>query len=206
MMSRQSGSETEPNETEHNETEPNEQTQPSGMSYWRFGAMIATSVAVMYALTYLNTFELSHVMWSEERLYMVLIMGASMSVIMLSFMLPMYSNRRRNIAIFAGSLIVFLGALWIVRSQAPIEEEAYMSSMIPHHSIAILTSERSNIEDVRVCRLAVEIIEAQNREIAEMKWLIDDIEENGVADSTTEAEARPVPEFSAGSIRTCAGG
>ena len=70
-----------------------------------------------------------------------------------------------------------------------------MSAMIPHHSIAILTSERANIEDQRVRELADEIIKAQRREIDEMKWLLDDIETNGRATTEAEAEARPVPEF-----------
>ncbi|HUG09293.1 MAG TPA: hypothetical protein VMP13_10440, partial [Acidimicrobiia bacterium] len=44
-------------------------------NYLRFGAMIATATAVMYALTYTNTFQLAHVRWSEHRLYMMLLMG-----------------------------------------------------------------------------------------------------------------------------------
>jgi hypothetical protein len=72
-----------------------------------------------------------------------------------------------------------------------------MEGMIPHHSIAILTSERARIEDPRVRKLADEIIEAQRREIREMEWLISDIRTNGVATTQPEADARPVPEFSA---------
>ena len=70
-----------------------------------------------------------------------------------------------------------------------------MSAMIPHHSIAILTSERAEIEDVRVRELADEIIKAQRREIKEMNWLIEDIQQNGPATTEAEANARPVPEF-----------
>ena len=51
-----------------------------------------------------------------------------------------------------------------------------MRAMIPHHSIAILTSERAQIEDPRVRELADEIIDAQVKEIAEMKALIADLE------------------------------
>ncbi|WP_367183435.1 DUF305 domain-containing protein [Sporosarcina sp.] len=51
-----------------------------------------------------------------------------------------------------------------------------MKAMIPHHSIAILTSERANITDPRVRDLADGIIEAQKREIKEMKQLIKDLE------------------------------
>lgn len=147
--------------------------------YLRFGAMIATSMVVMYGVMYLNTFELAHVRWSETRLFMTLLMGSTMAIIMLGFMLGMYKNRRANLAIVAVSLIIFGLGTWLVRSQTTVEESSYMSAMIPHHSIAILTSERSQIDDVRICELAVEIIEAQRREIAEMEWLIEDIDENG---------------------------
>jgi uncharacterized protein (DUF305 family) len=132
-------------------------------------------------------------------------MGATMAVIMLGFMLSMYKNRRVNIAIVVGSLVLFGVATWLVRSQTTVQETSYMSAMIPHHSIAILTSERSEIEDVRVCELAVEIIEAQRREISEMEWMISDIEANGAASTPAEAEQRPVPEFEGTSTRSCAG-
>jgi len=166
-----------------------------GMSYWRFGAMIATSVVVMFAIKYLSTYSWSHVHYSEMRTYMSLMMGGAMGVIMLGFMLGMYRNRRINIAIFAGSAALFVVALFLVRSQTTIQDGSYMRSMIPHHSIAILTSERSEIADYRVCELAKEIITAQRREIAEMEWLLADIDENGVAETAEDAAARPVPEF-----------
>ncbi|WP_219339692.1 DUF305 domain-containing protein [Luteimonas salinisoli] len=146
------------------------------MSYWRFAAMIATSTLVMFGLMYLNTFALEHVRWSETRAWMALMMGATMACVMLAFMLGMYSKRAVNIAIFAGSAAVFAVSLWLVRSQATIDDTAYMKAMIPHHSIAILTSSRANISDPRVRELADEIIQAQRREIAEMESLIADLE------------------------------
>ncbi|MGX1100899.1 DUF305 domain-containing protein [Amorphus sp. MBR-141] len=146
------------------------------MSYARFLAMIFTSTVVMFGLMYLNTYAIGHVFFSETRAYAALYMGATMAVIMLAFMLGMYSNRTANIAIVVGAAIVFAGALFLVRSQATVGDVSYMRAMIPHHSIAILTSERANIEDPRVRKLADEIIEAQRREIAEMKALISDLE------------------------------
>jgi uncharacterized protein (DUF305 family) len=148
-------------------------------TYTRFGAMIATSTVVMLGLMYLNTYQLDHVFFSETRTYMALVMGASMAVIMLAFMLKMYSNRRINIGIFVGSAAVFSLALWLVRSQATIEDVSYMKAMIPHHSIAILTSERAHISDPRVRKLADQIIESQRKEILEMKALIKDLEDKG---------------------------
>ena len=147
-------------------------------SYLRFGAMIATSTIVMFALMYLNTFSADHVFWSETRAYMALVMGATMAVIMLGFMLGMYKSRIANFCILFGSLVIFAVALYLVRSQATIEDVAWMKAMIPHHSIAILTSERANISDPRVRKLADAIVSAQRREIDEMKSLIRNLEDN----------------------------
>ena len=146
------------------------------MSYWRFFAMIITSTVVMFGLMYLNTYAIDHVFFSETRSYMALYMGAVMAVIMLAFMLGMYSNRGVNIAIFAGSALVFAVSLFLVRSQSTVDDTAWMRAMIPHHSIAILTSERANISDPRVRKLADDIIEAQRLEIDEMKAQIADLE------------------------------
>ena len=173
------------------------------MSYGKFGAMIATSTVVMLGLMYLNTYSWGHVRWSETRAYMAILMGATMAVIMLGFMLSMYRNTRANIAIFIVALATFAGSLAIVRSQTTVQESSWMRAMIPHHSIAILTSERAAIDDVRVCELAKGIIEAQQREIDEMDWLIADIAENGKALTAADAEARAVPQFSGSAIRSC---
>jgi hypothetical protein len=144
--------------------------------YSKFAAMIGTSTVVMFGLMYFNTYSLDHVFFSETRAYMALYMGAAMAIVMLLFMLGMYQNSAVNVAIFIGSGVVFAVSLWLVRSQATVEDVAWMKAMIPHHSIAILTSERANISDPRVRKLADGIIEAQRREIAEMKALIQKIE------------------------------
>lgn len=144
--------------------------------YFKFGLMIVTSTTAMFGLMYLNTYELDHVFFSETRAYMAILMGAVMAFILLAFMSKMYANKKLNNAIYLGSIIIFGMTLWLVRSQATIEDVSWMKAMIPHHSIAILTSERANITDSRVRELANGIIEAQKREIAEMKALIKDLE------------------------------
>lgn len=141
--------------------------------------MIATSTLLMYGLMYLNTFQLDHVFFSETRLYMDLIMGATMAVVMLTFMWRMYSNWKINAAIYVGSVVLFAVALWLVRSQQTVDDVSYMRAMIPHHSIAILTSKRAQITDPRVRKLADQIIASQQREIVEMKTLIEEIEAGG---------------------------
>ncbi len=145
-------------------------------NYARFGAMIATSTLVMFGLMYLNVFQLDHIYFSETRAYMALVMGATMAIIMLAYMLGMYQKRGVNIAIFAGSVVVFAASLWLVRSQQTVDQVSWMKAMIPHHSIAILTSERATITDPRVRELADQIIQSQREEIAQMKRLVDELE------------------------------
>ncbi|MBI0535207.1 DUF305 domain-containing protein [Roseomonas sp. KE2513] len=160
------------------------------MSYARFGAMILVSTVIMFGLMYLNTYAFEHVFYSQTRTWMALMMGATMAVIMMLFMLKMYENMRGNLAIIAGSIVVFAASLYLVRSQATVGDVAYMKAMIPHHSIAIMTSERAHIRDPRVRKLADQIIEAQVREIAEMKQLILDLERNPPAPDAPDLAPR----------------
>ena len=157
----------------------------AGGGYGRFLAMIATSTVMMFGLMYLNTYAIDHVLFSQTRMWMALYMGGVMAIIMLAFMLGMYSNRKANIAILVGGVVAFGVGLGLVRTQATVGDVAWMKAMIPHHSIAILTSERAKISDPRVRVLADAIIEAQLAEIAEMKLYIADIEANGEAPAGT---------------------
>ncbi|MGO4523951.1 DUF305 domain-containing protein [Microvirga sp. 2MCAF35] len=156
------------------------------MSYARFGAMIVTSTIVMFGLMYLNTYALDHVFYSQTRTWMALVMGAAMAIVMLGFMWSMYGNKVANVAILAASAVIFAGALWLVRSQETVSDVSYMKAMIPHHSIAIMTSERAHIRDPRVRLLADRIIEAQVREIDEMKMLTADLERKPVASGSPD--------------------
>ena len=165
--------------------------------YLKFFLMIATSTLVMFVLMYLNSYQLSHVFFSETRTYMAIYMGAAMAVVMLLFMLNMYKDKKKNSVILGISIISFVGALFLVRSQITVNDQSWMSAMIPHHSIAILTSDRANIKDKRVQELATNIIEAQRREIKEMQWLLNDIEKNGLAETQEQAQSRAVPDFNA---------
>ena len=163
--------------------------------YTRFIVMILTSMLAMFGLMYLNTYAIDHVYFSETRTWMAIYMGAAMAIIMLLFMLGMYDDKRKNAMILGGAVLIFAGSLLLVRSQDTVSDQAWQKAMIPHHSIAILTSERANIEDKRVRELADEIIRAQRREIKEMEWLIKDINQNGKATTDAEAAARAVPKF-----------
>lgn len=186
------------NQKPHHGTDGSAQAQASPRTearmYGRFALMILTSTTVMFLLTYTNVDVAGHIRWSEERFYMAMLMGAAMAIVMLGFMWGMmYRSLRNNLAVVALALVVGAVSLWLSRSQSLVDDQDYMRGMIPHHSIAILTSERAGIEDVRVRDLADEIIRTQRDEIAAMDWLIRDIEQNGPATTREQADLRPVP-------------
>jgi peptidoglycan/LPS O-acetylase OafA/YrhL len=145
--------------------------------YRNFLLMILVASVLMFGLMYLNTYQISHVWFSQTRMFMTFIMAGCMALVMLFFMRGMYQDKRANLIIAVGSIALIGSGLWLVRSQATVGDIAWMKAMIPHHSIAILTSERANISDQRVRKLADRIITAQRSEIAEMEFLINDIQQ-----------------------------
>lgn len=169
----------------------NDNHDSMNMGYGRFAAMIATSTIMMLGLMYLNTYALDHVEFSQTRMWMAIYMGAVMTVIMLGFMSGMYTNRRANIVILAGSAFVFALALWLVRSQETVDDVSYMKAMIPHHSIAIMTSKQAHIKNPEVRKLADGIIDAQVREIGEMQAMIKQLEANPTPNGTPDLRYSP---------------
>lgn len=145
-------------------------------NYMKFAVMMITSFLLMYGVMFLNVFKLDHVMLSTTRTYMTLLMVAPMAISMLLFMWKMYGNKKVNYGIITISMLVFMGSLWGLRTQTPINDIQWMKAMIPHHSSAILTSTNANFSDTEVQKLADDIIKAQKKEIAEMKAMIKRIE------------------------------
>lgn len=142
--------------------------------YWKFLLMIGVSTVIMFGMMYLNVYSIDHLFFSRTRVFMALMMGVVMAIIMLLFMWKMYENKTLNKIILGVSVLVFAGSLFMVRSQTTVSDVAWMKAMIPHHSIAILTSKRANLKDPEVKKLANDIIEAQEKEIEQMKKLIEE--------------------------------
>lgn len=158
-------------------TDPDQEMM--AMSWTRFIGMIGTSTFIMFFLMYQLIYSMDHAMLSVNRLVASLVMGCVMSIVMLSFMWSMYRGRRTKIAVLAGAIAGAVILLAVNRSQAVISDVSFMTSMIPHHSIAINNASKATITDPRVRRLADGIIESQVREIAEMKLLIENIGREG---------------------------
>lgn len=161
---------------EKDEAKTNGMNGDAMSAYLKFALMMLISFVIMYGVMYLNVDRFEHVYLSLTRLYMTLLMVAPMAVVMLGFMRGMYKDKRLNAMIVGASIVVFVLALVFLRNQTFIGERQYMKAMIPHHSSAILTSKNGDLQNPQVQTLSKDIIEAQEREIREMKDLLEKTE------------------------------
>lgn len=145
-------------------------------NYTKLLVTLIVSFFFMYSIMYLNVDAASHIYLNMTRFYMTVLMVSAMAVVMILMMPGMYANKKKNGLIILSSAVVFLSALAGVRMQVGVGDVQYMKGMIPHHSIAIMTSSRADIKDPRVRKLANGILETQVKEIAQMKALIDSLE------------------------------
>lgn len=127
---------------------------------------------------FLNVAEFDHIYNSLTRFYMTTLMIATMAISMLLFMWKMYPNRTINLGIIAFAAVSFFGTFYLLRTQTPVNDIQYMKAMIPHHSSAIMTSSNVEFEDAELKKLAEDIIIAQEKEIKQMKEMINRLENN----------------------------
>lgn len=144
-------------------------------NYKNLGIILLMSFILMYGIMFLNVDDVDHIYINMTRFYMTLLMISGMAVLMVLMMPMMYSRKKTNRTIIISSMVVFILAFAGVHRQAGISDVQYMKGMIPHHSIAIMTSKNAHIKDARVRKLADTIIKTQEQEIAEMKALIDSL-------------------------------
>ena len=104
--------------------------------------------------------------------YMTLMMVAPMVVLMILAMKHMFPNKGANVAILAISAIGFLGSFALIRTQTTIGDRAFLRSMIPHHSGAILMCQQASIRDPEIKQLCGNIISSQRQEIDQMKVIL----------------------------------
>lgn len=143
-----------------------------GMSYKKFALMMLISFIIMYIVMFLNMDKFSHYHTSVTRIYMALLMVAPMAIVMMLMMGKMYLNKNLNTGIIVGAVIVFGLVLAGLRTQTPIGDVQYMKAMIPHHSSAIVVSKHAHIKDPEVKKLSEQIIQSQEKEIAEMEAML----------------------------------
>jgi uncharacterized protein (DUF305 family) len=142
-------------------------------SYQKFASMMAVSFVIMYGVMFLNADIFDHVMLSTTRTYMTILMITTMAVTMMLFMWGMYENKKTNYIIIASALVIFATTFTMLRNQTLIADVQWMKAMIPHHSSAIMVSQKAHLQDPEAQQLALDIIEAQKKEIAQMEAMIE---------------------------------
>lgn len=146
--------------------------------YKLFALMMSISFIIMYAVMFLNVDVFEHVMLSYTRTYMTILMVAPMAIFMLLFMWDMYKQKKLNYIIIGVAALLFVGTLTMLRQQTFISDVQWMKAMIPHHSSAIMVSQKADLKDPEAIQLAKDIIEAQKREIEQMQNMIERLESN----------------------------
>lgn len=141
-------------------------------NYGKFMLMLGLSFLVMYAVMFSNVAEISHIHLNLNRLYMTILMVAPMALIMLGVMRSMYRDQKMNAIIAVMSIMAIVGSFIMLRNQSYVGDKAFVHSMIPHHSSAIMVSEEARINDPELKKLAEEIIRSQKKEIAEMEKIL----------------------------------
>lgn len=156
----------------------NESTMASGngMSYKKLMITMSISFVVMYLVMFLNMDSIHHYHTSATRVYMALLMVAPMAVIMITMMGKMYPNKKVNTVIILGGIVLFVAILAALRTQTPISDVQYMKAMIPHHSSAIMVSKHADLKDPEVKKLSEQIIQSQEKEIAQMEAILNRLE------------------------------
>jgi hypothetical protein len=147
-------------------------------NYLKFAIMMATSFVIMYAVMFTNVDQLDHIMLSTTRTYMTILMIAPMAIMMLLFMKGMYTKKTLNYFLLTLMLVIGSSAYYMLRQQVLVDDVAYMKAMIPHHSSAIMVSQKAHFSDPETKQLAKDIIEAQKREIAQMEKIIQRLEQD----------------------------
>jgi Domain of unknown function (DUF305) len=145
-------------------------------NYGKLAVTLVLAYILMYGIMFLNVEKADHIYLSMTRAYMTLLMICAMTVLMILRMPMMYANKKLNTTIIVTSVVIFAASFIGVHKQTGISDIQYMKGMIPHHSIAIMTSKHAHIKDARVRKLADGIIQTQVKEIDEMKQMIDSLE------------------------------
>jgi len=141
-------------------------------SYRSFGFELVLDFIIMYLVMYTMIASLNHFYFNLNNVYMTLMMVSPMAILMLVFMRSMYPSKRTNRAIGGVAALVFALSFFGMRTQAGVGDKEFLRSMIPHHSGAILMCRQASLKDPEVQGLCDEIVQGQEREIAQMKALL----------------------------------
>ncbi len=145
------------------------QPRQHGNYYYKLGFMAVLSFVSMYVLMYSMVDRFSNMIPNINQFYMAGLMTMPMIIIELTLMHSMYMNKKLNVLLIGISAVLLMAFLMFIRRQTAVSDEQFLKSMIPHHAAAILMVRETELKDPELQKLAIKIIEAQQKEIEFMK-------------------------------------
>ena len=142
-------------------------------AYRSLALQTIVSGIIMYLVMFVMIDRLSSFYNNLNMLYMTLMMVSPMVVLMIVAMRDMFPSKRLNTLLLLGSAVAFFGSFALIRTQATIGDTAFLRSMTPHHSGAILMCEQAKLSDPEILQLCKGIIAGQASEIDQMKSILD---------------------------------
>ena len=144
--------------------------------YPKFALMMALSFIAMYVLMYamVNTF--ANALPSFNQAYMAGLMTAPMAILEMLLMGGMYPNKKANLAVLVGSVLLLMLCWIAIRQQVGISDRQFLKSMVPHHAGAILMCQQANLRDPEVRALCAGIVTSQQAEIDLMKAMLEQMD------------------------------
>ncbi len=143
--------------------------KPQANHYGRLGLMLLASFAAMYVLMYAMVDVVGNAIPSVNQAYMAGLMTAPMLVIELLLMGSMYPNKTANKVLLATGVAALGLFWWGIRSQAAVNDDQFLRSMIPHHAGALLMCREAELRDPELKALCNSIIAGQQSEIDFMR-------------------------------------
>ena len=137
--------------------------------YLMFWVNMALSLAIMYVVMFTMIDGGGDFRNNLNMYYMAVTMWAPMGIFMLITMSSMYPSKRLNQTLCVVFVALTAGSFWATRAQALVDDRQFISSMIPHHSGAILMCREADLADPELVALCVEISRAQREEIDQME-------------------------------------
>jgi hypothetical protein len=143
------------------------------VSYTRFIATLLVSLLVMFVLSLEQIRSLDHFYLNASNFYISLTMVGAMGLIMLGAMWRMFKDQQKRALMAAALVVILVGGFALARTETFVGDKAFLDSMIPHHSRAILVCEESDLADPEIIALCEQIIESQTREILQMQQILE---------------------------------
>lgn len=142
------------------------------LTYSVWFMMICSFIIQLTVMSGIMTNSYKNITFSTGKFYMSVIMAVLMGLIEV-FMFDVHMKTISGIY-YLSLFFVLVMFVYLYRNQFYIDDKEYLSEMIEHHSMALLTSEEilQKTHSERVKKLATNIISTQEKEIDYMRQLI----------------------------------